>query len=478
MTSITKKQYLLSGRRVDGLSMTEHRIGDYYLYTDEQLNTCACRTADGKDVLLLGDAYCMDAVGKRAVEDVQSSPQAKLKEATRFWTGKWVLITQNTLFTDACGLMPAFYINKDGSFLVSSSLALLSRELGMPSDRCVKAQGLTWQMLPDTLLPGVSGLMCTQHLKLHGECVTPEFCSWVEDQTALSTHEKCERLAELLVNGIKNVHAFSGRKLLLALTGGKDSRVTLCALVRSGVPFDTYTAEHENISSSDKTVPAKLSKLAGVEHRYIKRAKLNTQLLQDYMHFTAGNSNGADAQFYACGQFDQIPSDAVVIRSGLYEAGQRYSRGLCDNTLEGLYRGISQYYTELQKPGPQKHAFDQWIDYVKNHSIGGIDLRDRLYIEQRVGGWAAAIEQSLDMNDFASIQIANCAALLSVLLSANGQERERLALSYDTIRLLDDRMLRYDVNKVALRDKLLRVKQIAKHPLATAGKFLNRSHGR
>lgn len=478
MTDITKKQYLLSSCRIENLSMTEHRIGEYYLYTDRQLNTAVCKTADGKDVFLLGNAFCMDEDGKSVLEDIGHSTESQLEQATRCWTGKWTVVTASELFTDACGLIPAFYINKDGNFYVSSSLALISRELGTQSDLCVNDQGLTWHFLPDTIIQGVRGLICTEKLKLRETHVETEFCNWISDNASLSTQEKCAKVAELLVNGVKNIGVFSGRKMLLALTGGKDSRVTFCALLKSGVSFSTYTAEHDNISSSDKIIPVKLAKHFGIEHKYIKKGKFSAEKLKDYKNFIAGNSNGADAVFYACGQFDQISSDAVVIRSGLYEAGQTYSRGLCDNSVEGMQNGIIRYYSELQKQGAQRTAFDKWIEYVKHNTVDGIDIRDRLYIEQRVGAWASAIEQSLDINDFLSIQIANCAELMSVLLSCNDKERKELALSYETMRLLEPQVLEYDVNKPAFMDKVLRAKQIAKNPLVKARKFLNRVHRR
>ena len=82
----------------------------------------------------------------------------------------------------------------------------------------------------------------------------------------------------------------------------------------------------------------------------------------------------------------------------------------------------------------QSKAFEKWLQYVKNNPIDFIDIRDRMYIEQRVGGWASAIEQALDINDWCSIHIANCRELVSLLLSATEEERNNLSLSFEPIK--------------------------------------------
>ena len=473
MTSITKKQYLLSSRRMENLDMVERRIGEYYLYTDGQLNISKAMTADGKEVFLLGNAFCMDEAGKSVISDIEGSTEAELKGATGYWTGRWALLSESFLLTDACALMSAFYIVSDGEFYVSSSLALITAVLGLKTAYKVSKQGLTWHFVPDTVVEGVSALVSTEIMKFDGKSVITEFFDWTVDYRGLSTSEKCEKVADLLVNGVKNIHLFSGKDIVLALTGGKDSRVTFSALVKSGVPFVAYTAEHGNISSSDKSVPEKLSKCFGTEHRYVKKGKFDSDKLEDYLRFTNFNSNGADAEFYSYGQFEKFPKDSILIRSGLYEAGQTYSRGLFQNNVESLRNGIANYYG-LLADSLQGKAYDRWIAYVKNNPIDKIDLRDRLYIEQRAGGWVSAIEQSLDINDFTSIQIANSCELLSVLLSCNDEERGTLALSYETIRLLAPEALRFDVNKTTLGDKLTLVKQVAKNPVVKVKKLINK----
>ena len=86
--------------------------------------------------------------------------------------------------------------------------------------------------------------------------------------------------------------------------------------------------------------------------------------------------------------------------------------------------------------------------------LKNIDLRDRFYIEQRVNGWVSAIEQALTINDFDSIQIANCQELISLLLAATDDEREDNTLAYRMIEALVPELLKYPVNKQSAIDKI------------------------
>ena len=479
MTEITKKQYLFSSRKFLLPGMQEILLGEKYLYIDRNLNIVQCKTSDKKEVYILGNAFCTDKKDKCPEKDVSLYEEKDLSEATRFWTGRWVIITSNMLLTDACSLMSAFYTENEGNFYISSSIALISNVLNKPIETSFSNIGLTWQLLPRTIIPDVRALICTQKMSFEEGRIRISPRMWMQDRTALPTEEKSKVLSEMLVNAFYNINKFSGKKIVVALTGGKDSRVTFSALIKSGVPFSAYTAWHDNISSSDKNVPPKLCALFGIGHNYVKKKKISKERFQDYINFCGMNSKGIDALFFARGQFDDFGNDVVIIRSGLYEAGQNYSRKIAGGEMENFEKSIKSYYmNEFSKNGLQKIAFDEYISYVEENPISFVDLRDRFYIEQRVCGWVSAIEQSLDINDFTSIQIANCSELLSILVSCNEEERNRLALSYDTIRILEPKVLNLDVNRVGFTDKMIYIKNIIKNPKIKFLNFINKYRGK
>lgn len=474
MTDITKKQYLLSSAPIAIDGMTQRRLGRVYLYTGEKLNIAECKTLDGVEVLVIGNAFCADKRDKCVKADVEACNGKDLLTITRFWTGRWAIITEDMLSLDATGLMGGFYFEDDGKWLVSSSLALVSKVTGKETIGRVRREGLTWQMLPQTLISGVRAIGCFQYADFSNG--TFRLCPkvWLTDKRELDTEQKCRAVAEMLVNSVGNIHKYSGKKLMIALTGGKDSRVAFSALLKSSVPFSAYTAEHENISSADKSVPRKLCEIFGVEHKYIRKKQFSKSKYDEYLAFCGSNSNGADANFYACGQFDEIDANKVVIRSGIFELGQTFARGYLSSDIDGFVKDAKKFYGELSDGGVQEKSFNEYIDYVKQNPIDYIDLRDRFYLEQRVGGWVSAIEQSLDINEFTSIQIANCEEMLSVLSACNEKERSELALSYGVIRKLEPRALDLPINKRTFSDRLGDLISVLKDPAGKAKRFVQK----
>ncbi len=470
---ISRKQYILSSHKLNLSDMKEYVIKNKYLYVDNMLNIGTYVTADGKTVFLLGNAFCTDAVGKRAEDDIALFSGENIEEITRFWTGRFVLITEKEVITDAASLMSTFYFQDNGKWFISSSLALISSVTGTLCEGEVTANGISHIILPKTLNKDVKKLIPGYKIVFDGDGIRTEFTGCFTDKSYMTTEEKCKAIAEMLCTGLKNIKTFSQRKIILALTGGKDSRLTFAALLKAGVPFSCYTAEHKNISSSDKYVPKKLCKIYNIPYTYIKSKPLDKEKLRDYKEFTAGNSKGADEIFYARGQFDGIPENSVVIRSGIFEAGQIYARSYTSDDIDSFAKSMTSYYSNSfsQK---QRKAFERWIDLTKENPLPFVDIRDRYYIEQRVGGWAAAIEQSLDMNDFVSIQIANCAELISVLLSANIDERKNLSLAYGTIKYLYPEVLEVEINKRTFADKLHYIGNILKSPKSKFKNLLNK----
>lgn len=475
MTDISKKQYIWSAKKLNNApSMKEYPVAGGYLYVHDELNICIYTDINENKVYLLGNAFCMDRVAKTPADDIAQWDGESAKELTKFWTGRWVLFTDTELLTDACGLMSAFYINEKEQKYISSSLALLCDYADITVSRSVESSGLTWQLLPYTVADGVKLLLCTQKISFTQDDFCVVFDNRFDVSFDMTTEQKCKQISAYLVNAAKNISKSIGKTAYLALTGGKDSRLVLSAFLNAEVPFVAYTFEHKNISSSDKKIPTILSSKYGFLYKYIKKEHFLKSLLKDYYHFTANNSKGADADFYAHSQFARIPKDAVIIRSGIFEAAQSYARSIAGETKNAFYDGMKRYYYSITADINQSKAFNEWIEYTDKFPIDNLDIRDRFYIEQRVGGWVAAIEQSMDLNDFTSIQIANCAALISILASATNDERKKLSLSYDVIKILKPELLNYGINVRDFSDKVNYVLSILKSPKTKLKNFINK----
>lgn len=474
MPDIYKKQYLLSSKMLHLPDMQMYPLENAYLYVHPQLSCFQGVCGNGKTVTVLGNAYCMDRENKTVAEDVTRWDGADPVQLTRYWTGRYVVIADDRLITDACALMSAFYKVEQSGWMVSSSLAVIAAQYGLSAEEPCTQIGLQWQILPKTRVRGIDKLLCTQSLTFSKETIVIRPYVWMEDLSSATTNEKVAKLSRLLITACHNIAEATPAGILLALTGGKDSRLVLAALLAAKVPFKAYTAAYPNISQSDKNIPVMMCRDLGISHTYVKRGKLDKVKEDAYRIFTCEDTNGLDEKFYAFGQFDAIPSDCVVLRSGIFEAGQSYGRTIAGNSLESFVQGFSRCYAQSLQKETQTDAFAQWVRWAEETPIPYVDIWDRFYLEQRVGGWASAIEQSLDLNDFISIQIANCPRLISVLLAATDAERKQLSLSIESIRYMQETLLQYPINKRNIWDKAQYVFAIARNPVKKFKNLINK----
>ena len=127
---ISNKQYLLSSVKLNLSEMIEMVLNNgCFLYIGDGLKTR--RVVDDKknEIVLLGEAFCTNVFPRDVSEDFIGLNKENFLDKTQYWTGRWVLVYDNELITDACGLMSAFYYEGTEYWCVSSSLALMEKAL-------------------------------------------------------------------------------------------------------------------------------------------------------------------------------------------------------------------------------------------------------------------------------------------------------------------------------------------------------------
>lgn len=448
--NITKKQFVISSQKLNIEMMDCSKIPCGYLYTDALLKCVTQKNLKGEECILLGYAFSADEAGNTPAQDIERWDGEHIEDLTYEWTGKWALIYEDEIVSDAAGLMPLFYFEDGSDWIISSSLAIMSSLIDKEPLMELKPNGLSWQLLPDTILDGVKKTFPFQKIAIVDGGLKVKENIWARDYSDLTSKEKCEAISSLLITSIKNIDTYSGRKIYLALTAGSDSRETLSAILASGIKgYSTYTFEHPDMLVADKNIPKKISKDLGFSHRYISAKDEDKTKRKEYIDFCLGNSRGADEMFYARGQFNKLPEDAIIIRSGLYEIGT-----LNYKTNSDIADYCKKRYSEIDTDSRQSKAFERWLAYIQESKIPFINDHIRFYLEQRVSGWVSAIEQSLDINDFVSVQIANNAHILSLLLSATAEEREQKILSSGVTKQNAARLIEYPTNKFCFKDYL------------------------
>lgn len=450
---IFKKQVVVSSKKQNINSLIEIDCFDYYVYCHKELKFFLLENANNKKVLLLGNAFCTDVIGKNPNDDIKNWDGKNIRKLTSSWVGRWALLTSEEIVSDACSSMGLYYYVDENGWTITSSLATMQEVENTQKIEYINNERPV-TTIPYTILNNVKKLMPFEKIKI-GNSIEPVFESWFIDYRSENAKRKCEMIASRLINAISNISIDTKKPLYIALTGGRDSRQIVAALLNTQIKdYTLYTLWHKNISKGDKKIPKQISSDKKIKYRYIDKKKIDKQKSIDYIKFTCDNIHDADEEFYSRGLFEKIPSDAIVIKGGHFELGQNYYRTLASKETKEFHNSIKSFY-KIERGSVQEKEYTEWAKSIEENPVD-IDIRDRFYLEQRICGWASYIDQSSDINDFITIQIADCQETLSVLLSANEQEREKLELPYGVIEILDKELLNYPVNPESFKLKIRR----------------------
>jgi len=398
---------------------------------------------NGDEYILLGDAVESLVDKPTPVKSLQTlADVAQLPHLYQSWSGRWVLIANNELHLDASGLLGCFYHNKDGKVAVSSVAGFLSGEAVPNTFRLIKVGGAEFYPPPDAGFKGISKLLPSQILNLStGEV---RFRNLQIEVPRLTYNQTIAYLAQLLCTTLKNIAAQNGgKKLLLALTGGFDSRVLMAALQHSQIPYETVTFHFPNIRPSDAAIPKKLSRICGVPHRLIRRRERCFQNWETFNLHTSGHSVEMDREYMLYQQFNELEGDnTLLLRGGGFEVGRcAYYPWLPATPLDGF--GIST----IQKGNEvQARSWNRWLDWITQTPGIKLDWRDRYYIEQRLAGWLSSTEQGLDMVNIERQIPANSTLFYNVMLQLPEHIRKTKVQMTDLIRYLAPQLLQVPIN--------------------------------
>lgn len=398
--------------------------GDWILNWHERLPMLAFPE---KQICLLGDAWQVRPDRGTPEEEIQKlGPAPDYESVLRMeesWCGRYVLLCGGRVFPDATGLLPVFY----GAAGISSDCLLLAEEMGLAPRIHTCREVLNWMPGPCTHYPEISRLLPSQAYDLHsGACVSkPLFARDVPeygDEDAL-----IEGFSAFFCTGLQNLHAaYPRQKLLLALTGGYDSRTLFALAIRAGVPFDAFTLEHDHMLIGDLELPKQLCDRAGVRLISIERDRdaYSPARERAYTEHTAGLVRDEDRLFYAYGQYQRLLEpygEALFLRSSIWETAVEFFPRMFDRDgpTEAFYTGM-----ELTAPCPEREAADRYFAWCAAHPEDGIALCDRFYWEQRAGCWLSSIEQGFDLLEHGrTVQPLNSRLLLTLLFRFPREER-------------------------------------------------------
>lgn len=384
--------------------------------------------AQGARWCLIGLAI-QTAGGRPAPEkEVSRANTEDVPKLYRDWTGRWLLIGNNQIHLDACGLLGCyFYIRGDGTPVISSSLTLLSKAmlLGSPeSNLHILCRGAGIDYDPPPLIgdAGVKKLLPSQILTLDSGAISARAISAIPDKVQ-SYETVLQKVGDQLVTGLRNLHN-NGHELCLALTAGNDSRVLLAAAMNAGIPFTAFTQTSKELFRRDRKVITDLADTAGIEHQFIDPLVSDRKLMNLYNEHSGLRAVDADRGFFMHGQWNWCSSNQVVLRGQVFEAARCYYWSKFGPEIMSAEQilavsgadGTPQYVQE---------SISEYLQWIRRHPAKGVDRRDRFYLEMRIGGLVSTTEHALDLLPGNSINPANSSNILNLLWQIPADMRRR-----------------------------------------------------
>ena len=386
-----------------------------------------------KDVTLIGRAWQVmpgknapqEEIGSLDLSGDFSRDKAVIEEMESTWDGRYVLLYKDYVFMDASGLFGVFY-SRDG---LASSCQVLAHAQEVPLKTYAPSQVMNWFPGPDTHYPDIKRLLPSQVYCIGtGELVPRQLMCNVPLEN-IQGNTLIEKFTGLYIHSMKNMGNLSkGKGLLLALTGGHDSRVLFAMMKKADINFSCFTAWHEGICQDDIILPEKICSIGKIPYYFIKRDEEAYSPWKEklYREFDGGIVRDEDRLFYAYGQYDKVKEmcggDIVVVRGGMWETATDFFGA--DFNGEIPSEGFFGHY-EINPGSQEAGSISSYLLWCAKSPQENLPMPYRFYWEQRGGCWLSTIEQGFGlMNGIESVQPMNSRILLSMLFLFDRKERE------------------------------------------------------
>ena len=383
-----------------------------------------------KDILLLGYAWQVLPDRNDPTEEINRLPveygREDILRMEESWCGRYVLICKGIVFTDTCSLLGVYYSRKG----ISSDCSILADFFGLEHKLYTPENGIVmnWMPGPLTHYEDIFKLLPSQLFDIETGNVYSRQLLAASCPVILDEKERIHAFISLFDNSLRNMQKMiPNKKLLIALTGGYDSRSLFALAKHAGIDFEAYKLEYEGIYEDDISIPQVLCQRTGIKHHYIAREKgdYRPELEKEYRIHTSGLVLDEDRLFYAHEQYQKLISqfgEVAFLRSSIWENVIEYFQ----RTFSGNGPSFDFYdWFGVKADSLEKHSLETYFDWERKHLQPKLAASDVFLWEQREGCWLSVIETGFDLLDGAiSLQPANCRYFLSMLQQFPREERK------------------------------------------------------
>ena len=382
-----------------------------------------------REMLLLGFAWQVDKERKSPKEELEKLyeiyngkiPEEEIYKMEDTWCGRYILIVRGKVYLDASGLLGVFY-SKTG---ISSSCLLLAESMGLSECLYEASEKLNWLPGPLTQYKDIRRLLPSQVYDLYSDSIQGRRLLSEKRINFKNEKERIDTFISYFSFSLKNMaNLFPEKKILIALTGGYDSRTLLALAKYSGIEFECFTLEHDNITKGDIELPQELCQAIKCGYLYLQRNKDNYSAEEEknYIRHSSGLANDGDKWHYVYGQYQELVrrfGDIVCLRSSIWETAIEYFRNTIGDEMD-----VKNVCANFNAHGLQKDSIEEYSRWVVKNEQKDLSLCNRFLWEQRYGSWLSSIEQSFDLMDhIVSLQPLNCRFLIEMLLGFSREDR-------------------------------------------------------
>lgn len=410
--------------------------------------------ADGEVWHLIGVAVQTDPNKQEPVCEIAKTKTDRVSALYYSWSGRWTLIGRGELHMDACGSLSCYYVNSEarldvGGLLISSSPSLLHELVGDRAGardprKLVWGHGIEWFPPPRSPFENIVRLLPSQVLSLEMCEVAPRSL-FRNVFKGLLYNQVLERIEQALLTFVRRMPQ-EGRTVWLALSAGKDSRLLLAVMCRSKIPFRTFTLASKSMGLGDRFLPPRLAELSESDHVFMQPGRFCRDRAALYDRHSLGTYPGNARLYFARDQWRFTKAGDVVLRGNCFEVGKCYYwRKLPDKpNVDHLLTGLGEQAHSSARTGIQ-----EWLEWALKTPHVGLDWRDRLYLEQRLGGWLSTAMLVCDLEPVMELLPANCSDIYELMLAVPLEKRLSGEYMIQLINRITPDLLKFPVSPKA-----------------------------
>lgn len=471
MMKIHNKQFIICKDSIKIEGWKHINLGSYILSYDENLMLIETYNKFNEKWILVGNAIQTNPKKLQPNEEIFNINRSNFQDICSSWTGRWILINENTIILDASGSLGCFYTINTEQLYISSSPALIKEVLDKNGIECKeeninfkRGEGMDYYPARLTRYSNIKRLIASQILKFENKIeIIPRRLFDVDKYKLLTYEEKIKLLSQYFSQAIINLSNNTKKEIYIPLTAGMDSRLILSVALNNNINFKCITFEQKNMIKADKIIPKKICKKLGISYKFSKvESSYSEKRKNEFDYHCSKHCIDADRDLYSNGQFDISDNEIILLRGGIFETARLsyYYKLLTENEANTPEETIINAYN-LDNIPKMKEAIKEWNEWIELNPEHEIDWKHRYYLEVRVGSWLSYLEHADDITNTERLHLANCSNILSLMLSIPIEKRANGQHQIDLINLMEPKLMKFKINNKTFMEKLVgRLKMI------------------